>query len=278
MNYRSCRIACLFVISILLVAIARADETGSGTFDPPLGTGKFVMIDFENVPVGQVPPGVTKTGDVAVVDDVAHTGHKSLRMGPAEKGGRKITLKGEVLNALAGEHWGRLYFKVKLPAPLPKEGGKVIHSTIVSGTAISPLAKDPIEVRPLGIVESAKGDFQYLYNVQPQKRKEFGKGTKAEYHFSDGWTLAEWHVDYATQTFQLFINGQKIKAASFSNGAGNFEKAEIPEVFQTLSFGWTNYQPASGQGFTAWIDDIALGKDRIGDRGLIPESKKPHQK
>lgn len=141
------RFALIFTASILLLSTARAAEPDTITFDPPLGTGPFMSVDFENVPVGQVPPGFTKTGQVGVVDDVAHTGHKSLRMNPAEKGGRKITLKGDILNALGSEHWGRLYFKLKLPAPQPQGSGKfpVIHSTLVSGTALSPLFKDPIE-------------------------------------------------------------------------------------------------------------------------------------
>lgn len=261
---------------LVLSSAARAADPEPGASDaPPVGNGRFFSVDFENVPVGQIPPGFTKTGDVGVVDDVAHSGHKSLKMMPAEKGARKITLKGDILNALAGEHWGRLYFKVKLPVPQPQGTGKfpVIHCTLVSGTAVSPLFKDTIEVRLLGMVLGPKGTFQYLYNVQPPKRPEFGKGTKYNYQYTDQWTLAEWHVDYATQTFQLFINGEEIKDASFTKGAGNFEKAEIPQVFQTLSFGWTNYQPA-GEGFTAWIDDLALGKDRIGDRGLAPATKK----
>ncbi|HSU65752.1 MAG TPA: hypothetical protein VLJ39_02670, partial [Tepidisphaeraceae bacterium] len=161
MKQTTSRLAMLLVAPLLLFSTARAGEPGKIGLDPQVGTGKFVSIDFENVPVGQIPPGFTKTGDVGVVDDVAHTGHKSLKMLPAEKGARKITLKGDILNALSGEHWGRLYFKVKLPAPEPKEGGKVIHMTIVSGTATSPLAHDAIEVRTLGIVENAKGAFQY---------------------------------------------------------------------------------------------------------------------
>jgi hypothetical protein len=41
--------------------------------------------DFESTPVGEIPRGVTKTGLVGVVDDVAHSGKKSLRMEAAEK-------------------------------------------------------------------------------------------------------------------------------------------------------------------------------------------------
>jgi hypothetical protein len=239
----------------------------------------MLLVDFETTAVGQIPQGFTKTGDVGVVEDVAHTGHRSLRMGAAVNGARRITLKGDIVAALGGEHWGRLYFKVKLPTPVPQGSGKfsVIHSTLVAGSGITPLFKDPIEVRLLDTVMGPAGTHQYLYNVQPKKRPEFAKGSGYNYRYSDQWTLAEWHVDFATQTYQLFINGEEIKDASFSKGAGKFEKAEIPEVFQSLSFGWNNYQPA-GEGFVAWIDDIALAKDRIGDRGLAPAPKKTRGK
>jgi hypothetical protein len=51
------------------------------------------------------------------------------------------------------------------------------------------------------------------------QRPEFGRVTQHDYTYTDEWTLAQWHMDYATQTFQLFINGQEIKDASFSEGA-----------------------------------------------------------
>lgn len=268
------RFAAIVTSAVLLYSglVVRAGEPLEG---PPVGTGKFITIDFENTPVGQIPPGFSRTGDVGVVDDVAHTSHKSLRMGPAERGPRRITLRGEIVTALGSEHWGRLYFRVKLPTPTPHGSGKfpVIHSTLVSGSAISPLFNDAIEVRVLDTILGPKGTFGYIYNVQPKKRPEFARGSHYDYHYTDQWTLAEWHIDFATQTYELFINGQHIPGASFTNGNGKFEKSEIPQVFQSLSFGWNNYQPA-GEGFTAWIDDIALGKDRIGDRGLPDAQEK----
>jgi len=224
--------------------------------------------DFESTAVGQIPEGFTKSGAVGVVDDVAHSGKKSLRMEPAQKGARKITLQGAKVTELGGEHWGRLYYKVKLPAPAPvipegKTSG-IIHSTLVSGQATSPLANDPIEVRMLGTLLNSNGSFKYLFNVQPRKRPEFGVSAKTPSHFLDQWTLVEWHVDNATQSYQFFINGEEIKEMGFKKGEGQFAGAEIPAVFENLSFGWTNYQPAAGEGFTAWIDDLALGKERIG--------------
>lgn len=225
--------------------------------------------DFESTAAGAIPEGFTKSGAVAVVDDVAHSGKHSLRMEPAVKGGRKITKQGPELAALGGEHWGRLYYKVKLPVPNPviPEGktSSIIHATMVSGQAKSPAANDNIEVRMMGQIIGAGGSFKYLYNVQPKGgRPEFGVTSKAKVNFSDEWTLVEWHVDHAKQSYHFYVNGEEVKDIGFEKGAGQFEKAEIPSDFESLSFGWTNYQPASDPGFTVWIDDLAVGKERIG--------------
>lgn len=246
--------------------------------DPPLGKAKLLMsIDFENTADGQIPQGFTKTGECGVVSDVAHTGKRALRMEAAVNGPRRITVKDEAfMKSLGGSHWGRLYFRVQLPTPEPDGPGNfpVIHSTLVAGSAQSPSEKDGIEVRLLDTVMGPKQTFQYLYNVQPRsKRPEFGKGGEYKNKWTDQWTLAEWFVDHETQTYRLFINGVEMKDVSFSKGAGKFEKAEIPAVFESLSFGWNNYQQA-GKGFVAWIDDIALAKDRIGNRGLPKTTKK----
>ena len=271
---------CLFpaiLAFIWLASTARAGEPEKAVFDPPLGSAKILLSEnFETTPVGEIPKGFTKNGAVGVVDDVAHSGKHSLRMEAATNGARRITLKGDVVTALGGEHWGRLYFKVKMPAPLPNDPTKqfaVIHSTLVAGSAQSPQFKDPIEVRVLDTMIQSNGMMEYIYNVQPKKRPEFANGSGWKYKYTDEWTLAEWHVDSATQTYRLYINGEEIKGASFSKGAGNFEKAEIPAVFESLSFGWNNYQKAD-PGFVAWIDDIALSKERIGDRGIKGSVKK----
>ncbi len=266
---------------LLAVSFAQAGEPQQGkepkppTDDPPIGKGRFLLYeDFEATAAGQIPRGYQKTGAVAVVEDVAHSGRHSLRIEAAANGPRRITVKGDEIKALGGQHWGRLYFKVQTPTP-EADAGKVIHSTLVAGSAQSPLAKDPIEVRLLDtVMGSDKGAYQYIYNVQPAKRGEFGKGSSYKYHWTDQWTLAEWYVDFATQTYRLFINGEEIKEVAFMKGAGNFADAEIPEVFESLSFGWNNYQQA-GKGFVAWFDDIALAKDRIGNRGIPPAKKKP---
>jgi hypothetical protein len=223
--------------------------------------------DFEGTKVGEIPQGFTKQGAVAVAEDAVHGGKHSLRIEAAKNGARRITKQGPEIAALGGEHWGRLYFKVNLPVAMPviPEGKKsgVIHSTLVSGKAMSPLFNDPIEVRTLDTLQGTDGMLRFIYNVQPKQRPEFATSSKGRFRFTDEWTLAEWHVDHATQSYEFFINGEEVTEIALHKGAGQFTGAEIPAAFESLSFGWNNYQPAE-PGFVAWIDDIALSKKRIG--------------
>ncbi len=231
--------------------------------------------DFESTAVGQIPKGFTKNGSVEVVETGAHSGKHCLQLNPAVKGPRTLVLKaGPELTALGGQFWGRLYFKVKLPAPLPLlADGKTtgsIHTTFVSGKATSPLFNDPIEIRMMGNTYNTAGTYAWLYNVQPSKRKEFGGGTKTRAKYTDEWTLAEWSVDNTTQSYHFYINGTEVADIAVNKGAGKFEGAELPASYDSMSFGWLNYQPAAGEGFTVWIDDLALGKSRIGAiNGLV---------
>jgi hypothetical protein len=236
-----------------------------------------IFLDFEEVAVGGVPEGYRKQGPVEVVDDVAHTGKKSLRINPTTgRDVRRITCVGDEITGLGGSHWGRLYFKMKVPHGQMGERERVIHSTFVCGNATSPLAGDLIEMRMVDTVMRRDGLFQYIHNVQPRRtaegtqRPEFNTLAPSDNRFTDEWTLAEWHLDYDTQTYRFFLNGKQIDEISFSQGKDQFQGAEIPPVFQTLSFGFTSYQ-TSLEGYTLWLDDIAVGKERIGGTPGSPQ-------
>jgi hypothetical protein len=237
--------------------------SGCATGGSAPAPGAVMSENFESTAPGAIPDGFTKTGDVAVEQGVAHSGSHALRIEPAVRGGRYISLDPAKVAGLGGEHWGRLYFKVKTPTPMPT--GRLIHITFVDGKATSPLANDQIDVRLATLLFYPDGTYKYFYNVQPPKgRAEFGPRSAALQKFNDEWQLLEWHADYATQTYQFFVNGKEVADIGQHKGAGNFEGLEIPAAFQTLSFGFTNYQPATGDGFTVWIDDIAVGKERLG--------------
>lgn len=254
--------------SMLLGCLFAAAGNAAAADPPPVSkTPPLFTEDFESTAVGAIPDGFTATGKVAVADDFAASGKKSLRIEAAPRGPRRITLQGDILTKLGGQFWGRLYYRVQTPHPLPDPASSnpVIHSTFVAGSALSPQFHDQIEVRMLDTVMNKAGAHQYIYNVQPKSRGEFGKGSAYLYHYTNEWTLAEWSVDYATQSYHLYINGQEIAGVALDKGAGNFTRVELPEVFTSLSFGLYNYQSA-GTGFVIWIDDIALGKERIGPR------------
>jgi hypothetical protein len=264
------------LLPLSLAFLVLASAQGLAQSPAPAPGDIYLSEDFESTPVGQIPKGFTKTGAVGVAEDAAHGGKHSLRMEPATKGGRLITLPAPAAAALGGAHWGRLYIRVKLPAPAPivPEGktSAIIHSTLVSGNATSPLANDHIEVRMAGTITTMNAGFKWLYNVQPRGgRNEFATTSKMAAQYTDQWTLVEWCVDGATQTYQFFVNGQEVPDIAMHKGAGKFEGAEIPTSFDSLSFGWTNYQPAAGEGFTTWIDDLVLAKKRIGG-GPVPET------
>ena len=58
--------------------------------------------DFEGTKVGEIPQGFTKTGAVAVVEDAAHGGKRSLRIEAAKNGARRITSRGRRSRRWAG--------------------------------------------------------------------------------------------------------------------------------------------------------------------------------
>lgn len=239
----------------------------------PLKTAKLAIFeDFEATAEGGIPAGFIKKGSAAVVGDVAHSGTHSLKLDAAVKGVRGLEKSGPEIAGLGGQHWGRMFYRVQLPSPLPE--GKGAHTTLVAGSAQSPAEKDPIEVRLAGLRVGAKGDFHYLYNVQPLKgRKEFGQGSKAAQTFTDAWTLLEWYVDFTSQSYRFFVNGQELADLAQHKGEGNFSGLEIPAAFESMTFGWNNYQPVAAPGFGVWIDDLAVGKDRIGDQTSQPTAK-----
>ena len=89
--------------------------------------GLIVADDFESTAVGAIPAGFTKTGELGVEEGVAHSGKHALMIQPGVRGGRSIDLAPDKVAALGGEHWGRLYYKIKMPAPLPTGRSRTIR-------------------------------------------------------------------------------------------------------------------------------------------------------
>jgi hypothetical protein len=221
--------------------------------------GKFLICeDFEATAVGAVPTGWTKHGDATVQADAAARGTRALKIGAATNGERRIHTDA---SKLGSGHWGRIFYRVQLPAAVPPSGN-VLHSTLVGFQGNGPRNGNS-EYRVVDTVEDANGKHQFLWNVQPASVAEFGKGSPYNWMYDGKWHCAEWHVDGPTQSYHFYIDSAEVTQIAINNGAGNTNGTDIPNVFSQAHVGWNNYQNAS-PGFVAWIDEVAMHTTRVG--------------
>lgn len=241
-----------------------ANSAGQATGGSPSSSGcsarsYLLCEDFESTAVGSTPQGWTRHGDLAAVsDDAAKRGAHSLKLGPSAASERRIYHGAALLGAA---HWGRIFYKVKQPVP-----DAFVHSTLVSFTGKAP-QRGAAEFRVIDTVKQAVDTrdvgslHQYLYNVQVTGGSEFSREGPYDQKFEEAWRCVEYHIDAATQSYELYIDGKQ--EIAFKDGAGNYAKSDIPSAFAELRVGWVNYQQAA-PGFTAWIDELAFDDQRIG--------------
>ncbi|HKQ68125.1 MAG TPA: hypothetical protein VJT73_02235 [Polyangiaceae bacterium] len=214
----------------------------------------LICEDFEGTAEGAVPSGWTKHGGASVsASDPAARGTHSLKITAAANGERRIYTDA---NKVGSGHWGRIFYRVELPVPTV-----FVHSTMVALQGVGPVGGSG-EYRVVDTVKDANGKHQFLYNVQPNGA-EFGKGSPYDWTFDGKWHCAEWHIDNADQSYRFYYDGNEVTSIALSNGAGKYGGTDIPPSFAELRVGWNNYQSAS-PGFVAWIDEVALDKNRIG--------------
>jgi hypothetical protein len=223
-------------------------------------TSRFAICEgFESNGPGTVPSNWGRRSgyggrSLGIAGDDSARGTQSLKIEGGLNGSQFIEYKG-ALGPLATAHYGRIFFKVKTPAPWPTSG--VLHGDIVQH--LGPHPGGGINNVRWGIVENTQMKFQWIYNVQPtQGEPEFGDGTAYNYAWPGTWQCLEWRYDQAAQTGALWIDGTQIPIT-----VGKSHAPEIP-VFTSLGVGWANYQNAPGEGFTVWIDEVAIDPMRIG--------------
>jgi hypothetical protein len=212
--------------------------------------------DFESANDGELPAGWTKVdgwnqGDALVTSSEHHGGQRALASAVAVNGQPRAGHSLTSLGATAGTHWGRIFYKVKTPPPLPNGGG-VIHNTMVGLRGSS-------ESRVVDTVVNSSGDHQFLYNLPDDS---CCTGSAYDYHSYDGaWHCAEWYIDANTQSFRFFFEGTEVTSVGFDNRPGG--EARI-EQFSSIAVGWINYQSPDPPYYEAWFDDLAIDETRIG--------------
>jgi hypothetical protein len=212
--------------------------------------------DFDSNTDGAIPTGWQvlngwNTGSTVIASDQAHSAGHSLKSVSALTGQTRVKRSLAALGATAGNHWGRIFYKVESPAPKPAQN-QVIHSTFVG-------LQGATESRVVDTVENGAGKHQFLYNLPDDS---CCTGSSYDYAYDGAWHCAEWHVDGSTQSFRFFFDGTEVKSLAFSYGAGK-GGAQIPAAYDSINVGWIDYQmPASA--FTAWFDDLAIDDTQVG--------------
>ena len=211
--------------------------------------------DFESAADGQLPAGWTRVngwnqGEAVVTSSEHHTGQRALASAVAVNGQPRAGHSLSSLGATAGTHWGRIFYKVKTPFPLP--AGGVIHNTLVGLRGSS-------ESRVVDTVVNSNGAHQFLYNLPDDS---CCAGSAYDYRSYDGkWHCAEWYIDATTQSFRFFFEGVEVKSIGFTNRPGGAARIE---QFSSIAVGWINYQTPQPPYYEAWFDDLAIDDDRIG--------------
>lgn len=210
--------------------------------------------DFETTDEGQIPDNYTLQGEAAVASDQARSGTRSLKIGQADNGPRRIA---HDASNFGSAHWGRIFYRVQTPVPAP-----FVHSTMIELQGDGPNIGSA-GYRVVDTVKDENGMHQFLYNVQPSGA-EFGTGSSYDWEFDGEWHCAEWHIDGGNQSYHFYYDSEEVTDIAIDNGAGNYDGTEIPpEGFEEIRVGWYNYQEAS-PGFVVWLDDLAISADRVG--------------
>jgi len=232
-------------------SVSSSSSSSSTTNGSGCGTGTLFCLDFEDVAPGTLPVGFTKegTGIDVVQGQEARSGTRSVKFTSTNYANSGYFKK----TGVSGKHWGRLYYKMKTPVP---NINTWLHGTFVAARSGS------AEFRFVDTVQEASGAHQYLYNVEPGDVSLQGAYA---YKFDNSWVCTEWFVDNQTQTYRFFRNGTEL--ALTRNGAQTNATnlpgfAPVPATLDWLGFGLRTYQQSSG--VEGWLDDVAVGSERIG--------------
>jgi hypothetical protein len=225
--------------------------------------------DFETGTVGALPTnwtqfkgyGAVGPTDVALASDEFHSGKMSLKSDSMDKGQARAQRSLAALGATVSNHWGRIFYLVQSPSPLPVNS-KATNNGYFHVTFVSLLGPgnpgNQSEVRIVDTVEDSTGAHQWLYNLPSD-----GCCTQSAYSwkYDANWHCAEWWIDVATNSYRFFSDSAEVTALAFSGNAQAGMSA-----FADVVVGATFYQSTGIilSPFVIWFDDLAIDDNRIG--------------
>jgi hypothetical protein len=231
---------------------AGATDSGSGTSGCAGKTYKLCE-DFESGTVGAIPTGWTSLrgyaatrGGIGLASDQAHSGKMSLKSDGMSTGMDRAQKSFAGLGATVTKHWGRLFYKVQSPGPMPTSG--VIHITMgaLEGTT---------ENRVVDTVVMMNGTHQWLFNIPDDS---CCAGSSYNWKFDANWHCAEWYIEVATSSFRFFSDGQEVTQLAFTGKTG----ARMSD-YTSIGLGTIYYQMPPAP-IVVWFDDLAIDDNRVG--------------
>ena len=147
--------------------------------------------------------------------------------------------------------WGRYFFLTDLAAG-KADAGHVVFSRLTDGKLHFHFAGGS---RGVLQAEIASGGDQYTNAREPAVKVPLYPTA------TDGWQCWEWHVT-EDDSFNFYVNGAEVTDMAIVKGVATKSKAKFPlPIFQKLELG---YQSFNGVAMAGWIDEVAVGPERIG--------------
>lgn len=218
--------------------------------------------DFDTSTVGQTPTGWTVLKGYAAPDvptlvasDEFHSPPHALKTSSSVAGASRVQKSLASIGATAGKHWGRIFWKVKSPAPHPMGGGQGPHVPFVA--LQGNIRKNVGELRVVDTQQAANNKIQLLVN---EPDDTCCGGTDFTYTIWDGnWHCSEWYVDTGTQSYRYFLDSTEITSLAFTNS----NKTTLPALFGAVGVGAQFFAPLTAP-LDTWFDDLAIDDKQIG--------------
>ena len=252
------------------------------------GPPHLFVDDFEKHTSGQLPGAPWKeemynSGAVIVVDGLhAFSGKQSMHiLTPAgaikRRGYVAIHLEGPLPQLQSGMY-GRLmaWLDAAPQAPFVEEpnGGELphgplpMHWTLLQGEGRS--ADDRYNsIYRLGLMEQDGTQLMANFETTPPVKTNCMQQSKRALPVRR-WACIEWHMEVATNEMQFWIDSRQVahvkERAAAAGACGGHDLADrwlAPPRFDSLYVGFERYGDTLNDQ-NLWIDDVALGKQRVG--------------
>ncbi len=226
-------------------------------------SGARLCEDFESYGDGKplTPWKTSSVGGTVKVDDVhAFSGKLSAHVHVTPGGNRRVQFSrggAPLFPAEGNAFWGRMMVWASHLPKLSNAENKNVHFDVVQSNG-APATPGEYRISGMGGV---------MLNYEPHDCWTWVSKQIPQ----DKWACWEWLFDGGTNSIDFYVDGQlQIHLTSTGQGCvdGTRSVWAAPQ-FSDLRLGWVNYQ-SMAETVDMWIDDVAIGSQRIGCAAANP--------